>query len=155
MCITLSVKLGEGLGQNRHCPGVNGCMAASGESIDSMEDVGVELVSRLDDRLIGKVDSGAIVVEVVAVVVTGISMNWKWSLRRWYFCHRLRGMLSVLYDRTRPNRAPCHWAIQARWMGDNPRGFVSQKVATGLSILGQKSNTTGTLPHCIALSDEV
>lgn len=79
MCITLSVKHDEELGQNRHCPGVNGCMAASGESIDSLKDVGVELISGLDDRPIGKLDSGVVVVEVVAVVVTSISMSWKWS----------------------------------------------------------------------------
>ncbi len=65
MCITLSVKLGEGLGQNRHCPGVNGCMA----SIDSLKDVDVGLVSGLDDRLIGKFSSRSVIVEVVAVVV--------------------------------------------------------------------------------------
>lgn len=69
MCITLSAKVGEELGQNRHCPGVNGCMVASGESIDSLKDVGIELVSGPDDRLIGKVDSGVLVV----VVVTSIS----------------------------------------------------------------------------------
>lgn len=72
MCITLSVKLGEEVGQNRHCPGVNGCMIASGASIDPSKDVGVQLVSGLDDRLIGEVDNGAVVVEVVAVVVTSI-----------------------------------------------------------------------------------
>lgn len=37
------------------------------------------LVSGLDDRLIGKVDGGAVAVEVVAVVVSSMSMNWKWS----------------------------------------------------------------------------
>jgi hypothetical protein len=52
-------------------------MAASGKSIDSFKDVGVELVSGLDDRLIGNVDNSAVVVEVVAVVVTRISLNWK------------------------------------------------------------------------------
>lgn len=75
MCITLSVKLGEELGQSRHCPGVNGCMSVSGESIDSLKDVGVELVSGIDDRLISAVDSGVVVVEVVAVVVTSMCIN--------------------------------------------------------------------------------
>lgn len=75
MCITLSVKLGARLEQSRHCPGVNGRMAVSGESIDSSKDVGVESVFGLDDRLIGKVDSGVVVVEVVAVVVTSICID--------------------------------------------------------------------------------
>ena len=80
MCTTLSVKVGEGLGQNRHCPGVNGCMAALGESSGSLEDVGVEVVSGLDDKLIGKVGSGVVVAAVVAVVVPSISMmNRNWS----------------------------------------------------------------------------
>lgn len=70
MCMTLSPKLGEGLGQNRHWPGVNGCMVTSGESIDSSKDVGAGLVLGLDDRLIGKLDCDAVAVEVVAVVVT-------------------------------------------------------------------------------------
>lgn len=76
MCITLSPKLSEGLGQNRHWPGVNGCMVASGESIGSSKGVGAGLVPGLDDRLIGKFDNDAVAVEVVAVVVTTtISMN--------------------------------------------------------------------------------
>ena len=66
MCITLSVKLGENLGQNRHCPGVNDCMVALRESIDSMVAVGVESDPNVDDRLIG--NSVAVAVEVVAVV---------------------------------------------------------------------------------------
>ena len=72
MCITLSVKFDEELGQSRHCPGVNGCMAASGESADLLKEVGVDLVSEMDDRFIGSVDRGAVVVEVVDFVVTSI-----------------------------------------------------------------------------------
>ena len=68
MCITLSVKLGENVGHNRHCPGVNGCMVALRESVDSMMDVGVESVPRVDERLISAVGSVAVAVEVVAVV---------------------------------------------------------------------------------------
>ena len=71
------MKFGEELGQSRHCPGVNGCMAASGESVDSLKDVGVELVSGLDGRFMDRVDSGAVVVEVVTVAVGGISMKLK------------------------------------------------------------------------------
>ena len=72
MCTTLSVKVGEGLGQNRHCPGVNGCMAALGESTDSLKDVGVEVVCGLEDKLIAKVGSGVVVVVVVVVVAPSI-----------------------------------------------------------------------------------
>lgn len=79
MCMTLSVKLGDGLEQNRHCPGVKGCMAASRESIGSLKGLDLEVVSGLDDRLIGDVNSGAVVVEIVAVVVTGVSIGWEWS----------------------------------------------------------------------------
>lgn len=69
MCVTLSAKFGEVLGQNKHCPGTNFRMVASGEPIDSLGDVGAGLVSGLNDRLIREVDGVAIVVEVVAVVV--------------------------------------------------------------------------------------
>lgn len=55
-------------------------MAALGESSGSLEDVGVEVVSGLDDKLIGKVGSGVVVAAVVAVVVPSISMmNRNWS----------------------------------------------------------------------------
>jgi hypothetical protein len=54
-------------------------MAASGNSIDSLEGAGAELGPGLDDRFIGNVDNGAAVVEVVAVVVTSMWTNWKWS----------------------------------------------------------------------------
>lgn len=57
MCITLLVKLVEELGQNRHCPGVNGCIAGRGESIDSMADA----------------------VGVVTVVGNRMSMYWEWA----------------------------------------------------------------------------
>jgi hypothetical protein len=45
---------------------VNGCIAASRESIDSLKEVVIELVSELDDRLI------CVVVVVVVVVVVPI-----------------------------------------------------------------------------------
>lgn len=66
------MKLGDEFGQKRHCPGVNGCMVVSGELIVLLEDVGAELASGLNDRLIVKVDRGAVVVAVVVVVVTSI-----------------------------------------------------------------------------------
>lgn len=69
MCSTLSAKLVEVLGQKRHCPGVNGCIVASGESTDSWRGVAVELVSGMDDRLIGRVVVCAVAVAVVVVVV--------------------------------------------------------------------------------------
>lgn len=75
MCVTLSVKLGEVLAQNKHCPGTNFCMVASGESIDSLEGVGVGLVSGLNDRLIREVSGVATVVEVVTVVVSTIKVD--------------------------------------------------------------------------------
>ena len=58
------------MGQKRHCPGVKDCMAARGESIDSLGDVAVKLefVSGLDERLIA-------VVVVVVVVVAVPSIN--------------------------------------------------------------------------------
>lgn len=66
----LSVKLGEVLGQNRHCLGVNGCITASG---DSLRDVEFVLVSGVEDKLI---DNGAADVVVVVVGVTSIQMRW-------------------------------------------------------------------------------
>lgn len=71
MCVTLSEKLGKELGQKRHCPGVNGRMAAWSESIKP-----AELVSGLEDRLI------VVAVAVVAVAVSGIS----WVLVRGGCC---------------------------------------------------------------------
>ena len=68
------MKVGEGLGQNRHCPGVNGCMVALRESTDSLKDAGVEVVSGLEDKLIAKVGSGVVVVVVVVVVAPSISV---------------------------------------------------------------------------------
>lgn len=70
--MTLSVKFGEELGQNRHCPGVNGSMAVLEESIDPLEDVGSELVSGLDDSVVMGVVVVVVVAVVVAVVVTSI-----------------------------------------------------------------------------------
>lgn len=70
MCITLLPKLSKALGQKRHSPGVNGCIVALGESINSSTDVSAGLVPGLDDRLIVKLDNDAVVVVVVAVVVT-------------------------------------------------------------------------------------
>lgn len=68
MCITLSLKFSEELGQNKHCPGVNGCMAVLEDSVNPSKDVGVEPVSGLDGRLIVVVEAVAVVVVVVVVV---------------------------------------------------------------------------------------
>lgn len=66
----LSVKLGDNLGQNRHCPGVNGSMVVSGESFGSSKDVRVELGSEFDGGLIGKfvIDAVVVVVSVVSTI---------------------------------------------------------------------------------------
>lgn len=77
MCAILSVKLGEELGQNRHCPGVNGCIAALRWPAELIKELGnIELVSGLDDKLIGLFDVSAVVVVVVDVVVTIIEISW-------------------------------------------------------------------------------
>ena len=63
--MTLSAKLDEELGQNRHWPGVKGCMVARREPVKA-----VELVSVLDDELIG-----VVVAVVVAVAVSGMDLT--------------------------------------------------------------------------------
>jgi hypothetical protein len=86
MCITLSVKLGEELGQNRHFPGVNGCMVVSGEFIESPKGVSVEPVSRLEDRLIGEaVMVGEVTVVIISIkCVNGAQYLADLSMFRWY-----------------------------------------------------------------------
>lgn len=70
MCITLPSKLGEEMGQNRHCPGVNDGMVEPGELVGCSK--GIELVSGIEGRLIGKVWSDVAEAEVVAVVAPSI-----------------------------------------------------------------------------------
>jgi hypothetical protein len=71
MCVTLSAKVREEFGHNRHWPGVKGCIAAIGKSLESLSNIGDEVDVGLDDddRLIV-----AVIAEVV-VVVSGISMD--------------------------------------------------------------------------------
>lgn len=77
MCVILSVKSDESLGQKRHCSGMNCGIVESGELVDSCVDVDVELFCGLDDRLIGRVDNCAVVVVVVAVFVSSMPMKLK------------------------------------------------------------------------------
>lgn len=72
MCITLPSKLGEEMGQNRHCPAVNDGMVEPGELVGCSKDGGIELVSGIEGRLIGKVWSDVAEAEVVAVVAPSI-----------------------------------------------------------------------------------
>jgi hypothetical protein len=48
---------------------MNGCMAMARESVDTSKDVGVGLISGLDDTFIRKVGNSAVGVAVVVVVV--------------------------------------------------------------------------------------
>lgn len=51
---------------------MNCCIVASGESVDILSGVGVELVSEPDGKFIGRVNGVAVVFEVVDVVVSSI-----------------------------------------------------------------------------------
>lgn len=79
MCVMLSVKLGESLGQNRHCPGMNCGIVESGEIVDSCWDVGVELFCGGSESVIGRAGSCAVVVVIVGVVSSmSVKLRCKW-----------------------------------------------------------------------------
>lgn len=80
MCVTLSAKLVEGFGQNKHCPGVKMCvMALLEELVDSFGDVVVlmvvVMVSELERRLI------VVAVAVAVVIVPMLIGCWLSRLR--------------------------------------------------------------------------
>lgn len=75
MCNMLSVKFGESLGQKRHCSGRNCGIVESGELVDSCGNVDVELFCGLSESVIGRISSCAVVVVVVAVVVSSMAIK--------------------------------------------------------------------------------